>query len=261
MKIYLDVIFLLNFSYDFILLLGVSIILRRNVKLRRICLGALIGSLSIFILFIKISSFNLFLLKIIISIIMILVAFSYKNLKYTLRNFFYLYTESMVLGGFLYFLNVEFSYKQEGLVFYHNGLSINFIFLIILSPIIIYTYVKQALYLKNNYANYYKIDIYIKDRVLKLNGFLDTGNRLIDPITKKPVIVISKKSFKGELKEFFLVPINTISDSYFLKCIKVDKIDIKGVGIRSNVLLGITDKNIKMEGVDCIIQPMIMEGT
>ena len=66
MKIYLDLLFFLNFGFDFILLLVVSIILRRNVSLTRIVLGGLIGGLSIFILFLKINSFELFILKILI---------------------------------------------------------------------------------------------------------------------------------------------------------------------------------------------------
>ena len=84
---------------------------------------------------------------------MVLITFNFKNIRYTLKNLFYLYITSVVLGGFLYFLNIEFSYKQVGLVFYHNGLSINFIVLIIASPIILFAYVKQAIYLKNNYSN------------------------------------------------------------------------------------------------------------
>ena len=129
MKIYLDLLFFLNFGFDFILLLVVSVILRRNVSLTRIVLGGLIGGLSIFILFLKINSFELFILKILISIIMILASFSYKNIKYFMKNFFFLYSASMILGGFLYFLNVQFSYKQEGLVFYHDGLSIQLLLL------------------------------------------------------------------------------------------------------------------------------------
>ena len=84
---------------------------------------------------------------------MILVTFKFKNIRYTLKNIVYLYITSIVLGGCLYLLNIEFSYKQVGLVFYHNGLSINFIVLILASPIILFIYVKQAINLKNNYSN------------------------------------------------------------------------------------------------------------
>ena len=170
MKVYLDAIFMLNFCFDFILLLSVSIILRRNISIKRIIVGSLVGGLSIFLLFIKLNSFTLFIFKILISIIMILITFKYKNMKYTLRNLGYLYMSSIILGGFLYFLNIEFEYKQEGLIFYHNGLSINFIVLIILSPIIIYIYIRQAKSLRNNYSLYHKIDIYFNNKTYKLNG-------------------------------------------------------------------------------------------
>ena len=132
MKLYLDVIFFLNFAFDFILLMATSMILRRNVKIRRLLLGGLVGGMSIFILFLKINSFELFLLKIIISIVMVLTTFNFKDVRYTLKNLYYLYTVSIILGGFLYFLNVQFSYKQEGLIFYFSGLSVNYVLLMIM---------------------------------------------------------------------------------------------------------------------------------
>ena len=257
MKIYLDVIFIFNFCFDFILLLSVSIILRRNISIKRLLLGSIIGGLSIFILFIKLNSLELFLLKLLVSIIMILLTFKYKNIKYFLRNLGYLYMSSLILGGFLYFLNVEFSYKQEGLVFYHNGLSVNFIFLIILSPIIIYIYIRQAKNLKNTYSLYHKVNIYYKDKIYKLNGFLDTGNTLKDPITKKPIMILKDNIIK-KIDEFSLIPCTTISDNSLIKCIKVDMIDIKDVGIKKNVLVGLV-KNLKMEGIDCILNTNLMD--
>ncbi|MEG0826566.1 MAG: sigma-E processing peptidase SpoIIGA, partial [Bacilli bacterium] len=124
MKIYLDLVLLLNFSFDFILLLSVSIILRRNANINRLLIGSFLGSLSILFLFIHINSFTLFIFKIIISVLMIITTFNYKNIRYFLKNFVFLYMSSIILGGFLYFLNINFAYKQNGLVFYHNGISI-----------------------------------------------------------------------------------------------------------------------------------------
>ena len=251
MKIYLDLLFFLNFGFDFILLLVVSIILRRNVSLTRIVLGGLIGGLSIFILFLKINSFELFILKILISIIMILASFSYKNIKYFMKNFFFLYSASMILGGFLYFLNVQFSYKQEGLVFYHDGLSINFIFLLIFSPLILYIYIRQGLTLKNNFSNYYKVNLYFNNKKIRLNGFLDTG---------KPIIIVNEKRIKQPSDKFFLVPMKTVGGESFIKCFKIDELEIVGIGKKKNVLLGVTKTKIEMEGIDCILHQSLLEG-
>lgn len=258
MKIYLDTIFLLNFSFDFLLLLVVNIILRRNISVKRMICGAIFGGLSIFLLFIKINNFILFFFKILISIIMILITFKYKNKEYFIKNFIFLYSSSMILGGFLYFLNTQFSYKQEGLVFYHDGLSINFIFLIIFSPIILYIYVRQGIELKTNYSNYYKVKIYIQDEILNVVGFLDTGNKLMDPYTKKPIIIINEKLLKKINYKIYIVPINTIKEEGFLKCTKIKKIEIEGIGERKNVVLGLTNK-LQMEGIDCILHSILLE--
>ena len=136
MKIYLDLVLFINFMFDLLLLITVKIVLKRNIKWYRLLLGSLIGSLSIFFLFLKLTTISLFLLKIIISCVMIVITFGFKNKTYFFKNLVYLYFVSIILGGFLYYLNLEFSYENIGLIFFHNGFSINFILLLILSPII-----------------------------------------------------------------------------------------------------------------------------
>lgn len=261
MKIYLDIIFIINFLFDFLLLLVVSILLKRSIKWYRFILGSLIGALSIFILFININSFELFIIKIVISILMILTTFGYKNIRYTIKNFIFLYFTSMILGGILYYLNIEFSYKQEGLVFYHNGLSINFIFLIIFSPVIGYFYIKQIKELKNNYNNYYNCKIYFNNNCLELTGFVDSGNKLIDPYFKRPVILINKKDYIYDINEFkmVLVPYKGVNINGIIKCIVPTKIIINDKQIRKKYLVGLLDEEIVIDGVGCILNNKVME--
>lgn len=259
MKIYIDLILLLNFFFDFLLLLGVSIILRRSVKIYRVIISAFLGSLSIFLLFIKLTNFQLFVLKFFISLLMIFVCFGFRNLKYTVKNLFFLYTLSMVLGGGLYFLNVEFSYKHEGLVFYHNGLGINTIILCILSPIIIYIYIRQVKILKNHYHQYYNLTIYFNEfDIVNCSGYLDTGNKLVDPYEGNPIILFYGK--KKRNYKYYLVPYKGVAGSGLLKCIKAEKIDIKGVGIKRNILVGLMEDEILIDGVDCILNTKLLEG-
>lgn len=246
---------IINFFFDFILLLSVSILLRRNASIFKIMSGAFIGGLSILFLFMKISNFELFIYKILISIVMILISFGYKNIKYTFKNFIYLYTTSMVLGGFLYFLNIEFSYKQIGLIFINKGLSINVIFLVIFSPIIIYIYIKQALWLKNNYSNYYKITIVYNNKNYNFTAFLDTGNNLVDPITRKPVILIDKNI---KCDKFYYIPYKVVNNEGIIKCFKADKIIINNKS-KDKVLVGIMNDKIKIDGIDCLLNKKLLE--
>jgi len=254
MKVYLDLIIVLNFMFDFLLLLSVSILLRRNVSIYKIILAAFIGGVSIIFLFINTMSLMLFIYKLIISIIMTLVSFGYKNIKYTFKNLLYLYSASIILGGFLYFLNNEFAYDRVGLIFINNGLSINIIFLIIFSPIIIYIYVKQGLWLKNNYSNYYKVNIYINDKKFLFNGFLDTGNELVTPFSNKPVILIDK-DIKTDY--FFYIPYKCVKGNDLIKCVQ-GIVEISGV--KKQAVIGMMKDKIKIDGVDCLLNKKILEG-
>lgn len=260
MKIYVDFVLFLNFMIDLLLLFGVSIILRRNSNVNRIILGAFCGSLTTLFLFFNINNFLLTILKILISIMMVIIAFGLKDIKYIAKNFIFLYLLGVVLGGVLYCLNIQFSYKQVGLVFFHNGMSINIIFLIIVSPIIIYLYIKQINSLKNNYSNYYKIRINLEDKEYKFIGFLDTGNKLKDPYFNRPIILINKDKLSPINMKKIFIPYVTITENGLLECISLKKVYIDDVGIKKNVLLGFIKEKITIDGVDCILQTKLLEG-
>ena len=244
---------------DFILLVSVSLILRRITNIIRIIMGAFIGSISILALFIIISSFELFLFKIFISILMILISFGYKNIKYTFNNLVYLYLLSIILGGALYLINDEFSYKNTGLVFFHNGFSINFIIILILSPIVVFLYVKRVREEKERLSRYYKCSItFLNNKIVTLTGFLDTGNNLYDPYKKRPIILLSKKYIRDD--NYILVPYYTTNGEGLLKCIKPDIIFIEGIGYKGNILIGFSDSPKLIDGVDVILHKDIMKG-
>lgn len=259
MKIYIDLILLLNFGFDFLLLLSVSLILKRNTELYKLLLGAFIGSISVLTLFIKINSMQLFIIKIIISILMTITSFKYKNIKYTLKNILYLYISSIVLGGALYLLNIELTYKNQGIIFYKNKMSINFIILVIISPIILYIYTKECKNLRNNYSNYHKVEIKIRDKIIKCTGFVDTGNKLKDPYKKRPIILMNNNYLDNNLNKIF-VPVHTILGTNLIECIKIQELKIDNTIIKQEVLLGFINKRIKIDGIECLLNNEIMEG-
>ena len=260
MKIYIDYVLFINFVFDLLLLLGVSTILKRNTSINRIIIGAFFGSLTILLLFIKINNLELFLFKFIISVLMIIISFGYKNIKYFFKNLLFLYILGFILGGVLYGINNQFSYKNVGLIFINKGISINIIFILIISPIIIYFYTKEMKNLKNNYNNYYKIIINLENKEYKFIGFLDTGNKLKDPYFNRPIILLKKDKIDIKNSKKILIPYQTITENGLLECAKIDKIYIENVGIRKNILLGFIKDNITIDGVDCIIQEKLLEG-
>lgn len=259
---YIDLIIMLNFFFDFFLLLTVSVILKRNVKIKKIILGSLFGSLILFVLFININSLLLFIIKFILSIIMIFITFGIKDIKYNFNNILYFYTTSIILGGFLYFLKINLSYSNIGLYFYGDDLKINYYILVIFSPIILYIYMKQIKKLKNYYSNTYKVKLFIKKRVINLNGFLDTANMLVDPYKKRGVIIVNSKVLKDYINNnnYILIPYDTIDSHGLLKAVIIKRIFIKDIGYKENVVVALSNKSFKMDGIDCILNKLVLEA-
>lgn len=237
MIIYVDMVFLLNIFLDFILLMSVSVILTRNASIKRIILGSIIGGVSTGLLFININSILSLLLKIILGILMCITTFGFRNIKYTWNNLFYLLTTSFSVGGVLYLL------MDKGIY--------NYVILIIGFMIVCCLYVKQIKKFKNNYSDYYNVEIYYKKKVIKLVGYLDTGNKLYDNYKHRPVVLISQK-LDYNLEDVLYVPYVSLNDEKILKCLKADKI-IVNKHVFKNYLIGLSNKKFKIDGVDCIL--------
>lgn len=259
MVIYLDLVLLLNFAYDFLILLTVSFTLKRKVKLYRCILSSIVGALSIFLLFLKINSVILFLLKVFISYLMCIIAFKYISIRYTLSNIFYLYLTSIILAGFLYLLNIEFAYKQVGMIFVNKGLSINYLFLIIISPIILFLYYLSNKKLKNTYNDYYKLTIVFDNFKIECISLYDNGNNLVDPVTLKGVIIVNGNLLKKiyNIRSPMYVPYKTIGESSIIKCFKPSYIILNNKKIY-NYLIGESKINFT-DGVDAILNKKLKE--
>ena len=237
MIIYVDLVFLLNILLDFILLMGVSVILTRNTKIKRLLLGSLVGGISTIILFINISGLLSFIFKIILGLLMVLVTYGYHSFKYTFNNLFYLYSLSFSIGGVMYLLMDKPYY--------------NYCVLVIGFIIVLYLYIKMIKKYQTNYTNYYKVKIIIKGKLYDVVGFLDSGNKLYDTYKKRPVVILDKK-IKYNLEDIIYVPYTSLNNSSVLKCLKTDKIIINNQ-VFKNYLVGLSNKKINIDGINCIL--------
>ncbi len=261
MKVYLDLVIIINYIFDLILLLSVNYILRRNASLKRILLGSLGGSITLFILFLKLNMFWLIVYKFVVSILMLLVTFGYRDFNYLKKNVIYFYLVSMLLGGGIYFLNSQFSYTNNGLLFNNSGLKISYGIVIVLALGVFFKYMLAFKDLKNNYHNYYKCKIYFDERnYIVVNAYLDTGNKLKDPYSNKSIILVEENKVKDISKQKpIYVPYNSLNNHGLLKCFKALKLEIDGL-VYDKFLVGISEKNFFMDGIDCILSSNVMEG-
>lgn len=255
MTIYIDIILLINFIIDLLLLLSVSFLLKRRASITRIIISSSIGSLSTLLLFVIHNNFLLLIYKLLISIIMIIITFKYNNFHYFKDNLIYLYIISIILGGTIYLINNQISSINNGLIFTSNNLKINLFLLIIITPIIIYKYLITTKNYQITYSNCYDIDIYYNDLCIKGTAFLDTGNNLKDPYFKRPIILINKELINEPVKTF-LVPYSVVNNQKgLLEVFSPKKIIINNKKCKKT-LLGLSDVNIN--GIKIILNKEVL---
>lgn len=256
MKIYLDYVFFINFLFDFILLLGISIVLKRTISKTRLLLGSLIGGLSGFIILFEISSLSFFILKLLLGLLIVIITFCYKNIKYTINNFMYLIILSILLGGSLYLLNIEASKTIIGSYLSNNNI-IYVILLIITSFIIITIYSKYINKSKKDTNNKYKTVFTINNKKYNLIGYLDTGNSLT--YKNRPVLILNKNiNIDLNNKKIIYIPFVTLNSNGVMKGILLKDVIINNKKYK-NIYLGLSNDKFHLKDADIILNTNIKE--
>jgi len=238
--IYIEWIFLLDFLIDFYLLYICSLILKNNYKRYRLFLSSLFGYLSSIILFNISNNYVLFILKIIISIIMILILYGLDSYKNTIKNIIYFNILNFFLGGILYYFKISNIMKYK--------------YVLLLIPLFLKVYKYFTFNLKSILNFRYKVTVYLNNgNVLYLNGYMDSANNLIEPYSNRKVIIINKKVDEN----YYLVPYKTINSYSLLKCFNPKKVYIDGIGEINDISIGVV--NNKFNGYNCLLNYKIME--
>ena len=237
MKIYLDLILIINFIIDYLLLYGTKKILKNKTSIKRILLGSIIGSISSLLMIYQ----NNIIMKILLSVLLIIITFGINNI---IKNITYFYLLSIILGGTLYLFDL-------------NIYKLNYQILLLISPILIYLYIKENIKYKNIYLNNYIVEIYINNKLYKLEGMIDTGNELKDPYKKRSIILVNINLDYRQFKYLF-VPFNALNTQGIIPCIKPDKIIINNK-IFTNYLIGLSKDKFHLNGVECILPNTIKE--
>lgn len=200
-------------------------------------------------------------------------------------------------GGGLFAMHF---FWQTELPFYHAlpfshsvsfGTGVSWIFVMIGFPLVWYFSKKRfetIEYKQIQYEQIVKVEIGIDGMTVQVNGLIDSGNQLQDPLTKTPVMIVNVQllnpifsekdiiqilnveSFGMEqvlderlLHRLKLVPYRVVGQSQrFLSAIKPDYVKITykdEVHEIQKVLVGLNEKELSPEGVyDCIIHPKML---
>lgn len=119
MTIYLDIVFVENIIMNYIILFSTGLICKEKIKQMRIVISSIIGSIySVAYYITEITLYVTIIAKILLSIIMIYIAFGSKNLKKTFKSLVIFYLTSFAFGGcafaILYYIKPENILYQNG---------------------------------------------------------------------------------------------------------------------------------------------------
>ena len=203
MTVYLDIVLAENVFMNYIILYATGIIYKSNMKSIRLVLSSLIGGIYAIASYINVLEIysNIFF-KILLSIIMIYVAFNPKKTKILAKLVIIFYLASFVFGGvafsLLYFIKPQDIFMKNGIYIGTYPLKV-----VVLGAIIGFIVIKSAfktikgkLTRKDMFCN---ITLSINGKEEKVRAMIDTGNLLREPITGKPVMVVEKMSLQNIL--------------------------------------------------------------
>lgn len=256
MTVYLDIIFLENLCINCIILLATAIICKNTISIIRILLSSLIGSIYAIVVYLSISQiFSNIILKILLSVCMVHIAYNSKNVKILLKQIILFYLTSFTFGGvafaLLYFVKPQNILIKNGVLIGTYPIKIALTGVIVGFIIITLAFksYKKKLSKKDMFCN---ITIQFNNRLKTVKAMLDTGNLLKEPLSGKPVIVVEKESLKELIPEEILNNVEKIIlGEYNINlneyASKFRVIPFTSLGKENGLLLGLKIDNLQID--------------
>ena len=208
MTVYIDIVLIENLLMDYIILYTTAQITKNKIKHVKLILSSIVGSAYAVILFISnLDVYANIMLKILLSVSMIYIAFVPKNLKSMIKQVLIFYVVSFAIGGLAFSL-IYFVKPQN--IFKSNGFMVGFepFKIVVLAGIVGFIIVTSAFkiirekYSKSNM--FCDIEIFYKEKSVKAKALIDSGNSLKDPISRLPVVVVQTNIIK-QIIPYYLV--------------------------------------------------------
>lgn len=215
MVLYLDAVWMLNLLIDACLLKLTALMLKRRVSRLRLWLGATLASTVVLILFTPLS----FLVahpsgKFLFSVLIILTTFGFGRFSSFFQNLAAFYFTAFAVGGGLFGLHYFFQNSS----FYANGTllstmnfgdPVSWIFVIAGFPLLWFFSKKrfdQTATRKWEHATIAAVEIRIFDQTISTDALIDSGNKLYDPLTRVPVMFLSRSVCIGKIPDLLFQP-------------------------------------------------------
>jgi len=260
-QIYLDAVWLLDLLLDWMLLLLAKALSRDGTSHPRVFIGAVIASLIVpLTLFYPETFLTTVAGKILFSILIILTAFRFKSIKRSGKQLLLFYFLTFSIGGGLtglhFMLNQPFAMHSGGIMTMNSGYGdpVSWLFILIGFPIVLFfskRRMEDHASEKLRYDEIHPVRIQIAGQDKTVPGYIDSGNQLNCPMTKKPVVIGDASLMKTWLTSEEMLELKAASE----------KMDPERIPLRLQHLVQL----IPYQGVDgstsfvCALRPDFIE--
>ena len=259
MTIYIDIVLFENIIMNYIILFATAIVLKLKIKYIRIFIASLLGAIYSVIAYIGILKlYSSIIMKILLSILIVYIAFNPQSLKKMWKNLIIFYLTSFVFGGvafaLIYILKPQDILMKNGLFLGTYPLKTVLLGAVISFAVILVAFkiAKGKFSKKDMFCN---LEIKLNNKIVKTTAMIDTGNCLKEPITNIPVIVLENtlldecipKQILNNLEkiiggDFEGIP-QEIKETYISK---LKLIPYSSLGKQNGMLLGIKPEYVKI---------------
>ena len=218
--VYVEIVIFNNLCID--LLLGVTVCLcrRRKVKKLRQLLSAIIGSVFATLYPLMPTVAQIFV-RLLLAFLLVVIVDKYISIKDYLISVGLYVVLTYALGGIVYGLSYLLNVDVRG----YAVLGILMLSIVVFE-LVIWFVVKEK---PNENKRFYDVIIRFKNKNYVFKGFYDSGNTLTDPLTGKPIILLSKPAVdklreRQELIYDGFVDIKTVNGESSVPIIELDEI-------------------------------------
>ena len=281
--VYIDVLFFVNFAVDILIFLSVSVIMRRKEKWWRYIIASVLGAAySCAVFFSDISPAITNTGAILLYCAACRFIFQYKSKKLFLRGVIITVLCASVYGGLIFMLYL-FTGIGSVMTFSNGALYIDIpVFTMLIFCFIAYGILWLVSAILSNRAPkecFVDVRIELNGQQLALKGFIDTGNKLSDPIGGLPLIIVSLEKLRPLLpqsladfldtgdtraiptywkKRIRPVPCSTVSGGKLLYALKCDELYINNIRAGECLAAVINKKLTQTNEYDALIPVSVM---
>ncbi len=271
-KIFVDVLFIINFIIDYILLSVTSFFAKKSPSLFKMCLSSSIGALfSSAMFFVSENSLFSFFSSLTVAFLMVFFAFGKNKAFVLIKDTAIFYLVSAVVSG------ISFSFVFSGKIlksainngiFYADINAYTLLLVFVISVFIIHTstgYIKKQK-IKSSYI--YNVTIERNGKTVSDSALFDTANFMRDPISQKSVIIAEWQSVSSLFdedavteaivnnpKDFLYIALSGIGGNTGMYAFSPDKVTSSEICFFEPVLVAITEIPLDKDGSYRIILP------